>query len=476
VFTHYSDTAELFVEFPPLVVGQSSTFAAHLTRLSDYRPLDSGTLDVVLSRAGREVARFRVRAPARTGIFTPAVTPRDAGEHEVTLEVSDGAFVSVHRLGSVPVFASAADAVVPPQPDEGEIGYLKEQQWNAPFGTDEASARPMRMSVPGHGEVLAPADAAAVVRAPGDGWIANGEIKRAGEIVGAGDTLAVMVPRLGQAEDLGALRVELERARSALRLAERELERVEALVTQGALPDRRRFEASQALDVARARAAAAESRLEQQASGAGSAGIALRAPVAGELVEARPRSGAWVEAGDPLFRIAAPDRRWLEIRVPEHYAHGLEDASGAWVEGGVAGGGSQRAIVLDADSGARVIQVASAIDPVSRTAAVTIEYPADRVTAPLGARIAAHLYREPPVSRLAIPRSAVIDEDGRQVVYVQTGGESFARRPVSLGINDGPLVEVLSGVEAGERVVSRGAYFVRLAATGGDEIGHGHAH
>jgi membrane fusion protein, heavy metal efflux system len=35
---------------------------------------------------------------------------------------------------------------------------------------------------------------------------------------------------------------------------------------------------------------------------------------------------------------------------------------------------------------------------------------------------------------------------------------------------------VLTGVAAGERVVSDGAYLVRLAATGGDEIGHGHAH
>lgn len=41
---------------------------------------------------------------------------------------------------------------------------------------------------------------------------------------------------------------------------------------------------------------------------------------------------------------------------------------------------------------------------------------------------------------------------------------------------DGLWVEVLRGVSAGERVVSEGAYYVRLAAAGGDDIGHGHAH
>jgi membrane fusion protein, heavy metal efflux system len=59
---------------------------------------------------------------------------------------------------------------------------------------------------------------------------------------------------------------------------------------------------------------------------------------------------------------------------------------------------------------------------------------------------------------------------------VQIGGESFARRPVELDIRDGEWVEVRSGVQAGERVVSRGAYLLRLAAVGGDEIGHGHTH
>ncbi|MEZ4340862.1 MAG: hypothetical protein R3B82_29925, partial [Sandaracinaceae bacterium] len=65
--------------------------------------------------------------------------------------------------------------------------------------------------------------------------------------------------------------------------------------------------------------------------------------------------------------------------------------------------------------------------------------------------------------------------EGRSVVYVQAEGESFEERGVRLGASQGDRVAVLSGVEAGERVVTRGAHLVRLAGSSG-AVGHGHVH
>jgi len=45
-----------------------------------------------------------------------------------------------------------------------------------------------------------------------------------------------------------------------------------------------------------------------------------------------------------------------------------------------------------------------------------------------------------------------------------------------LGAREGDWVEVLDGLTSGQRVVSRGAYLVKLASTGTAQIGHGHAH
>lgn len=471
VYTDYTDATELFVEFPALVAGESSTFAAHVTRLSDYAPLTSGTLDVLLENDGKTVARFRVKAPARAGIFTPAVTPRDAGTFDLAIEVVDGDLQARHELGSVTVFSDIETVAVNQPEREGDIGYLKEQQWTNPFAASVTRQRLMRPSAPGFATVLAPADAGAEIRAPSDGYFAATGIAGAGDTVKAGTVLGYLVPRLGEGSDVGRLLVELERAQSQMTLARRDVERLQGLFEQGAIPERRLMEARQSRDVAQAELDAARSRVEQTQRGNTKAGIALRAPVAGEVVEVNARPGAFVRAGERVFRVAAPDRRWLEVRVPERFASRLRDASGAWFNRDAGG-----VVILDADSGSRVVQTSTAIDPATRTASVTIEYPSTQGPDLIGARFAAHVFTAVPEPRLAIPRSAVIDDGGRSVVYVQTGGEMFVRRPVELGLIDGAFVEVLSGVTENERVVSKGAYYVKLAAAGGEEIGHGHAH
>ena len=471
VHTHYTDQTELFVEFPPLVVGQASRFLAHVTRLADFQPLTAGTLEVLLEGPAGPVARFRVRQPSRDGLFTPSVTPQEPGTFRLVIEIEADGLQARHDLGPVTVFATAGDVTPPAEAEEGEIVYLKEQQWADPFATWEVAAQPMRRSVPGFATVLAPADAGAEVHAPADGYIAATRLARGGSSVAQGEVLGYLVPRLGEGTDFGNLLVALEQAESRLALAERDVSRLEQLYAQGAVPERRLADARSELGVAQAEARAARARVEQTQQGDRQAGLALRAPVGGTIVEANARPGAFTRAGERLFRIAAPERRWVEIRVPEHFANALPGASGAWLDTG-----EDRKVVLDAAHDAHVVQVGTAIDPQTRTASVTVEYPTAQGPEALGARLPAGVFvsgREP---RLALPRSAVIEDGGRDVVYVQVGGESFARRPVELGIRDGELVEVLSGVEAGQRVVSRGAYLVRLAAAGGDEIGHGHAH
>ena len=77
---------------------------------------------------------------------------------------------------------------------------------------------------------------------------------------------------------------------------------------------------------------------------------------------------------------------------------------------------------------------------------------------------------------LAIPTSAVVDDGGESVAYVEREGESFERRSLTLGVRDGDFVEVLDGLSPGERLVTRGAYYLRLAAASGAIPAHGHAH
>lgn len=471
VYTHYTETTELFLEFPPLIAGETSRALAHFTRMADHSPVKEGTVDALLQKAGQTVARFRVSAPTRAGLFTPEITPRDTGEFQLLLQLSGPELNAIHDLGSVRVYSTADQVDVHQAEPEGDISYLKEQQWEADFAIAVVAERPLRPSVPGFATVMAPIDGGAVILAPEDGYFAGVDIAKAGTTVAAGDVLGFLVPRLGAGRDWGDALVALQRARSELELSDRQLQRVTGLVAQGAVPERRLHEARQALAIAETEMRTAQARVDQRLGGDGSAGIALRAPVSGEVVESRVRPGAMVSEGDRVFWIAERERRWLQVRVAEYFARDLSAASGLWLElpGAVP-------MILDANSGASIVQLETAIDPGTRTASVTLEYPATQGPTLLGSRYPVRVFTSASESRLAVPRSSLVDDGGRQVVYVQTSGETFARRVVETGMIDGLWVEVLRGVNAGERVVSEGAYYVRLAAAGGDDIGHGHAH
>jgi len=62
---------------------------------------------------------------------------------------------------------------------------------------------------------------------------------------------------------------------------------------------------------------------------------------------------------------------------------------------------------------------------------------------------------------LAVPKSAVVREQGEAFVFVFDGGETFERRPVALGAEGADFYEIVSGLEEGERVVIEGVYQLR---------------
>jgi multidrug efflux pump subunit AcrA (membrane-fusion protein) len=77
---------------------------------------------------------------------------------------------------------------------------------------------------------------------------------------------------------------------------------------------------------------------------------------------------------------------------------------------------------------------------------------------------------------VAIPRSALVDDKGVFLAFVQLAGETFERRELELGIQGDGYVQVKAGLTPGERIVTKGAYRVHLASLSGELPAHGHAH
>ena len=109
-----------------------------------------------------------------------------------------------------------------------------------------------------------------------------------------------------------------------------------------------------------------------------------------------------------------------------------------------------------------MIDTGAVIDEQTRAATVVFQVQNHGRTLRIGMQANVSLDAGESVTAMMIPKEAVLDNEGRKIVYVLLSGEEFQRREVTLGDEYGGKVAVLSGLEKGERVVTQGAYQIRL--------------
>jgi RND family efflux transporter MFP subunit len=470
---------ELFVEFGPLIVGEETSFAAHLTDCGTlWTAVDSGNLVVELASGGAPET-FTAPGPSVPGIFRPVARPKTAGKRTLKLRLERGERVHVHDVGEVTVFPSkeAAEQALghAHDDDDGSISFLKEQAWKLDFALAEVKQELLSPTVRVFGELQPRSDGLARVSASASGRLVAGAggLPTVGDVVVRGAVLAHLVPTVSGGGNLAAILLQKEKATLAVGVANRELTRMKGLVEQGAIPARRVQDAESALARAQAELAGANRLLAQHqgtvSGGRAPGGVKIVAPISGVLTEVPVVAGSHVEGGETLFTIVDTSVLWLAARVPE-----ARRARASRVFGGAyrAGNDVWRRIPPSVEG----YQPSAVLDPKDRSFPLRI--PIENASGALaaGTHVTVDLSVAAPEQALAFPASAVVYEQGVPVVYVMTEGESFERRIVELGGEVGPRVIAAGGVEAGERVVSVGAMYVKLAAAGGAAPGHGHAH
>ncbi len=478
--THYGPWTELYVEFPALVAGLDSPFAAHLTKLADFKPLEAGRVTIVLAGAAGAEERFEVSAPTVPGFFRPVAKPAGVGDRQLAAEVVTADGVERHELGTVTVVDDRAHVATPAEATAPRIVFLKEQQWRIEFETTPAAERTLRATVAANGTISARADGEAYVSAPLTGRLVvrGTEFPRLGMPVRRDQILASIAPRLGSDVDLASLDLVLRQATIAADHARRERRRLQSLFAEHAVPERRVIEARHEAASAEAALAAARQRLEQfrgtqrAAASEASAVVELRSPIDGTVVAVAAAPGAFVVEGRELFRVVDLGRVWLQVQIPEADVSRVQEARAAWFTLD----GFAESFEVDAQHGGRIVAFGGVVDPQTRTVPLVFELDNPNGALRVGMFARVHVLAAEPVTGLAIPAAAVIDDGGQEVSYVQVGGEAFERRPIRLGIRDGDWVQVLDGLAAGERVVTRGAYQVRLAAAASALPAHGHVH
>jgi len=478
--TDWTSKTELYMEYPPLVAGHPARFAVHLTKLDDFQALNAGTSSVEFTpESGGAKTVLRGAPPSRPGAFRVDGTPPAAGRYRWALVVDAPGLSDRHELGDVTVFAdeaaARADAEKRAPEDPSAIAYLKEQQWTNAFGTAPVREAELRTSIKAPATIEPISGGEALVPAPAAGRFLAQELVSIGTMVRAGQALGRLEPRLSGADDRATLSAELAQAQVAFEGARAEQARAERLLADRAVPVRRVEDARRAVAASDARVRAAEARLAQRdetlrSGGSAASGNAftVTAPISGRVADVLATLGASYDEGAPLFTIVKTDVVELRVQVPAADAAAARQLTDVALE--VPG----RPEPMPLKAGHK--HDPGVIDP--KTGALPVQYEIENPNGQLliGQSGTAVLYKHERMKVPSVPRAAVLYEAGRPYVFVQIGGERFARRYVEIATRDGDQVGLSSGVQPGDRVVVRGAYEVQLASAAKGLPAEGHVH
>ena len=255
--------------------------------------------------------------------------------------------------------------------------------------------------------------------------------------------------------------VEVAHAQAALRLAEQEWARVEALGRE-AVSGRRYSEAQIAAEQARATAKAYGLSAQQRASPDGA--FTLTAPHAGRLTQDNFVIGERIEPGRTLFRLVDESVVWVDATLPAEQAHR------------VAVGTKAEVVLGDVRLVGTVMQRAHHTSEATRNAKVRLEVPneADRLHG--GDFVEVYLQAgDGGPATLALPTAALVQLEGDTVAFRQDDGDRLTAVPVRTGAVIGDHTVILEGLTEGDRVVVEGAYVLKAQQLK-SQLGEGHAH
>lgn len=263
----------------------------------------------------------------------------------------------------------------------------------------------------------------------------------AGQAVKRGQVLAVLEPTLSAIEK-GDRRAALARIDSDLAIQEREVPRMEALAS--AIPFR-------TLETARIRLEQLR-RERTQIAGTALGRELLIAPVDGIVTDVHLVPGEVVTSDRVLVEIVDPARLRIEAVV-----HDVDLASR------ISGATASSKLLPDAAIPLTKVGVSPRIDPVDQGIhALFSVAPEHAAKLRIGLPVDVYLATGATTLRTPVPRDALVNSGGRQVVFVRIAPESFEARPVVIHQIIGPLAEV-AGIRDGDRVVVQGVEQIKAA-------------
>lgn len=269
-----------------------------------------------------------------------------------------------------------------------------------------------------------------------------------GDRVKARQALAVI-----DSVQMGEARAEYRRAQSELRLADASFKRTDRLYKEEVVPQRQWLEAKSAHERAQASADASTEKLRMLGGlpDTGGSNFVLPAPFSGVVIEKEAVLGELAKPDKSLFTVADLSSVWIEANVAEKDVEKIAVGASAVI--------AVSAFPDEVFKG-RVSYLADIVDKQTRTIRARIEIPNREGKLRIDMYAKATIDHAEAHEVLVLPQDAVLMVEGRPTVYLATE-DGFAPRRVELGARLKGHVVIASGLKAGEKVVTAGAYTLK---------------
>ncbi len=213
----------------------------------------------------------------------------------------------------------------------------------------------------------------------------------------------------------------------------------------------------------------AKTTYEAQAGKVSGAGLQVITPINGFIKNKFVNQGDYVSVGQPIATVSQNKRLQLKADVSEKYFKYLKSINSANFKPAYS-----ETVYKLSDLNGRLLSFGKASGQESFYIPILFEFDNMGDIVP-GSFAEVYLLAHPQENAISLPKSAITEEQGLYFVYLQLDEEGYQKQEVNLGEDNGERVQILSGLKEGDKVVVKGAYHIKLAASSG-VIPEGHSH
>ncbi len=350
------------------------------------------------------------------------------------------------------------ESEAPAEAHAGEIGFSDELAEAVGLTTQRIEPSSFTNVIKTNGRILAAQGEESTVVATVPGIVTFGNLSFVdGTMVSKGQTLLSLASS-GLSDGDVAIRT-----RNAYETAKKEYERMLQLVGD-------QIVSAKTFEQARLNYENAKIAWDAMAGKQTANGIAVVSPIGGYLKNLQVKEGDYVSVGQPLATIAQNSRLVLRAEVSEKYYQYLPVIQSANFRTPY-----DNAVYSLNDLHGKLLSYGKSADANSYYIPVTFEFDNKGSVIP-GSFVEIFLLTSPVDNVLQVPVSALIEEQGQYAVFVKVEPQIYKKVAVVTGANNGAAVQILNGLKAGDEVVTKGAYQIKLASASSAIPAHTHNH